>query len=153
LKLKKISKLIYLACILFGLVCFTTGCGIDSTSTIEALIPIISAIIGIIGTAGEGVLPAESSLIAEGVTLVTNGLNALIVALKTYDANKTAPGALATISAAFTSVQQNLQTLMSAARVKNATVAQEITAVVNSAIEILATLKAYIISKAPTTSN
>lgn len=151
LKIKQYEKFFFLLCILFGAVCFLTAC-MNPTATIEGLIPLISAIIGIVGSAGEAILPAESSLIAAGVTLVINGLNALLVALKSYDANKTATGALATLQAAFMSAHENLGVLLTAAGVKNQTLAQRIGGVVNGVISVVSTIEAYIISKAPTSS-
>lgn len=150
MRIKYYEKLFFLFCILFGLICFVTGCGINPTSTIEGLIPIVSAILGIAGSTAETILPAEASLISSGVNLVTNGLNALLNTLKSYDANKTAPGALNAVQAAFTAVQQNTTQLLTAAQVKNQTTAQKLTGVVNGIVSVLGTLEAYVVSKHPT---
>lgn len=146
-------KLVWPLLILCSLVLFCTGCGINPVDTVTTLIPIITAIIGIVGAAGEAVLPAEAALIQTGVTLVTNGLNALVAELKAYEANKTATGALANVQAVFTSIHANLATLLAACQVKNALVAQKITAIVNGAIATVATIEAYIVSKQPTAAD
>lgn len=123
----------------------------SAASTIEQIIPIIGGIVGIVGAAGEAVLPTEASLISSGVTLVQNGLTALVNSIKTYETNKTATGALATLQAVFTSVQQNLSSLLSAAQVKDTTTAQKVTAVVNAAVSTVGVVEASIVAQAPTT--
>lgn len=149
MKLKMYERLFFLCCILFGAVCFFTACGINPTATVEGVIPLISAILGIAGTVGETILPAEATLIQAGMTLCINGLNALLSTLKSYDANKSSPGALAILQAAFTAVQSNLNQLETAAQVKDPDTAKKLGAVINGVIATIAALEAYIVAKQP----
>jgi len=145
-------KLLWPLLLLFSLVLFCCACGVNPTATIEGLIPLVSAILGIAGTTAETILPAESSLIQVAVTLVTNGLGTLLTTLKTYDANKSASGAFAAVQDAFNAVHSNVQQLLTACQVKNPATTTKLTAVVNSVTQVLSTLEAYLVSKQPTVS-
>lgn len=144
-------KLVWPLLLLLSLILFCGAC-FNPTAMIEGLIPLVGAILAIAGTVAEGLLPAEASLIGAAMALVTNGLNALLAALKSYDANKTGTGSLADLQAAFNAVHTNLTQLLAAAQVKNPLVAQKITGVINGIISVVATVEAYIVSKHPPTS-
>lgn len=137
---------------LLAVVCLASmlcACGINPVATVEGLIPIVGVLLAIAGTVGETLLPAEASLIQTAVSLVTNGLNALLSSLQTYDANKSAPGAMNTLQAAFNAVHVNLQQLLAAAKVTNPLTTQKISGVVNGVIATLATIEAYLVAKHP----
>jgi hypothetical protein len=128
------------------------ACGVNVIQTVEGLIPIVGAIMGIAGTVGETLLPAEASLIGEGMALANNGLTALLATLKSYDANKSAPGTLAAVQAAFNAVHTNLAQLLVAAQVKDPLTAQKLTGVVNGVIATTGLIEAYVVTKAPPTA-
>ena len=148
MKTRNKLKLVWPLLALASLAVMCCACA-NLVSTVEQVIPVIGAIVGIVGAAGEVVIPAEASLLGEGVVLAQNGLTALVNSLKSYEANKTAAGALASLQAAFTAAQQNLGTLLKAANVKDPVTAQKITAVVQAAVSTIGVVEASVVAQAP----
>jgi hypothetical protein len=125
------------------------ACGVNIVTTVEGVIPLVGALLGIAGCVGETLLPAESSLIQIGVSVTQNGLKALASTLKSYDANKTAPGSFAVVQAAFNAVHDNIAQLLSAAQVKDPLTAQKLTGAVNGIVSVLSTVELYLVTKRP----
>jgi hypothetical protein len=126
------------------------GCAVNYVAAVDELLSVAIGIPPLAASLVAALLPAESTAISAGATLVANGLKALKATVDSYHSNPN-DTTLQQVSDGVTAVQQNLDQLAAAAEVKDPASQAKLTAAVSAISVGLGAVEAGIYGKHPAT--